>query len=344
MALRLQIISDQSRLLGEQAVVVFGPRGGRLGRALDNDWVLPDPNRFLSAHHATFHAVDGRFEVEDTSRNGVYANSEERPIGREQRRLLSDGDVLRLGDYRIRVHIDPIQVLDGLNDALVAVDHVAPVRRDGESIPQRQHANVSWQGAPESVDASEGSSRMLATLDARAGLQAFCRGAGIEADKLRPDSDVRILLLAGQLLRESLLGLRQLVHAQREFQRQLGTPVPVASVTYPAPDAATPADYLLTLLNGEVNGELDAIQVLRAYFDAGERHESALPATLRVALLAFLKHFDPAIFEERAAARGEMTEAWSLYVDLYRNVRQTARGDLPRLFTEALAQAYDKPT
>ena len=343
MALRLQIISDHARLLGEHATVVFGSRGGRIGRAPDNDWALPDPHRFLSAHHATVHAEDDVFEVEDTSRNGIYANGADQPIGRGQRHRLADGDVLRFGEYRIRVHIDPIEVHDSLSDALVAVDWVEPVRRGGEPAARPGATEAAVPGVRAAVDDLEGSSRMLAALDIRSGLQAFCRGAGIEVNQLSPDSDLRVLLLAGQLLRESLMGLQQLIRAQRDFQRQLGTPVPVASAPGPAPDAASPADYLLRLLNGEMEGELDAIQVLRTFFDASQRHEAALPATLRVALLAFLNQLDPAVFEERARSRGDVDQAWSLYVELFRSIRQTARGDLPRLYLEALAQAYGKP-
>ncbi len=344
MALRLQIISDHARLLGEHGTVVFGPRGGRIGRAPDNDWALPDPSRFLSAHHATIHAAGDAFEVEDTSRNGIYANGSEQPIGHGQRRRLEDGDVLRFGEYRIRVHVDPIEVHGSLSEALVAVDRVEPVRRSGESLARPPSvATALPEDSAANVD-TEGSSRLFAALDMRSGLQAFCRGAGIEVDQLPHDADLRVLLLAGQLLRESMLGLQQWVRAQREFQRQLGTQVPVTSIAGPAPDSASPADYLTTLLKGELDGELDAVQVLRAFFDAGQRHEAALPTTLRVALLAFLNHLDPAGFEERATARGDVDQAWSLYVELFRNIRQTARGDLPRLYSEALAQAYGKPS
>ena len=344
MALRLQIISDHARLLGEHATVVFGPRGGRIGRAPDNEWALPDPSRFLSAYHATIHGTDDAFEIEDTSRNGIYANGSDQPIGRGQRQRLKDGDVLRFGEYRIRVHIDPIEVHGSLSEALVAVDRVEPVRRSGESLPRPASVAPAQPGnAAASVD-PEGSSLLFMALDMRSGLQAFCRGAGIEIDQLPQGSDLRVLLLAGQLLRESMLGLQLWIRAQREFQRQLGTPVPVTSVAGPTPDSASPADYLATLLNGELSGELDAVQVLRAFFDAGQRHETVLPTTLRIALLAFLNNLDPAVLEERAKARGDVEQAWSLYVELFRNIRQTARGDLPRLYSEALAQAYGKPS
>ena len=48
------------------------------------------------------------------------------------------------------------------------------------------------------------------------GLQAFCRGAGIGAETLPVDAHARMLHLAGQLLRESLLGLKESNRTQQE--------------------------------------------------------------------------------------------------------------------------------
>jgi type VI secretion system protein len=51
MAIKLRVISDHYRELGEQRSRVFGVNGGSIGRAPDNDWVLPDPGRVVSGHH-----------------------------------------------------------------------------------------------------------------------------------------------------------------------------------------------------------------------------------------------------------------------------------------------------
>src|SRR6187401_1734262 len=53
------------------------------------------------------------------------------------------------------------------------------------------------------------------------GLQAFCRGAGIGAETLPVDAHARMLHLAGQLLRESLLGLKESNRTQQEQRNQL---------------------------------------------------------------------------------------------------------------------------
>src|SRR4029434_5641277 len=47
MAIKLRVISDQYRDLGDQRTRVFGVNGGTIGRAPDNDWILPDAKRIV---------------------------------------------------------------------------------------------------------------------------------------------------------------------------------------------------------------------------------------------------------------------------------------------------------
>jgi type VI secretion system protein len=107
MALRLEIISAQRQQLGNQASFVLGEASCSIGRALDNDGALPDMSRYLSGRHAHIHFRGGEYFLEDTSSNGTYVNDSVAPLGRRGSRvLLHAGDVLRLGDYRVLVHID----------------------------------------------------------------------------------------------------------------------------------------------------------------------------------------------------------------------------------------------
>ncbi|MEY4376307.1 MAG: hypothetical protein RJB26_857 [Pseudomonadota bacterium] len=105
MALRLHLVSKQAADLGEAATAIFGVHGGRLGRAMDNDWPLPDENRYLSAHHAHLVHQAGEWSIIDTSSNGVWHNRERDPIGRGNSRKLAHGDRLRFGDYVAMVSI-----------------------------------------------------------------------------------------------------------------------------------------------------------------------------------------------------------------------------------------------
>lgn len=84
----------------------FGDGRSTIGRGLDNDWVLPDPEKHLSNHHCLIEQRDGRYVISDTSRNGVFLNGNEVPLGNGRSSVLSNGDLVVIGDYEIRVEIE----------------------------------------------------------------------------------------------------------------------------------------------------------------------------------------------------------------------------------------------
>ena len=106
MTLRLEIVSDHRDLVGDDAVRVFSDSGGTIGRSLQNDWILPDPDRYISGRHATIDFQGGIYYLLDTSSNGVYVNGDCEPLGKGKSQRLFDGDHLRFGDFEIVVSID----------------------------------------------------------------------------------------------------------------------------------------------------------------------------------------------------------------------------------------------
>ena len=101
MAIKLRVISDHHRDLAEQRSRVFGVNGGTIGRAPDNDWILPDPKRLVSGHHCEIEYRGGDYWLTDTSTNGVFVNDADDPVAESGPVVLKDGDRLRLGDYEI---------------------------------------------------------------------------------------------------------------------------------------------------------------------------------------------------------------------------------------------------
>ena len=106
--LRLKIVSDQRRLLAERSTAVFSVEGGTIGRSADNDWVLPDPSRYVSAHHARVQFREGHFYLQDVSTNGVYVNDETEPLAKRGSSgyRVANGDMLRMGEYHIVAAVD----------------------------------------------------------------------------------------------------------------------------------------------------------------------------------------------------------------------------------------------
>ena len=407
MTLRLRIISDQRRLLGDRASIAFSAEGGTIGRSADNDWVLPDPVRYVSAHHARVSCRDGQYYLEDLSTNGVFVNEEDLALSKAHPggHLLQTGDVLRMGDYHIVATLEgAIEVEDvpivlpetgsnqvptsihelrtlapaaaqtdigamlNLDDLLLpdsAAEEIyhpvnaygqalapAPpppppkpvVQNDGESVERRIARLAKAAGR----DPRNGVSTP-ALYDVQSGLHAFCRGAGIEAEKLPPEAQTRMLHLAGQLFREALVGFKELDRARNETRNRYRIELPVdADDPRPSLARSTVEDLLIELFLQHESRRLDAVGWLREAVAEGKAHETAAARATRAAFIEFLDRLDPAELEarfERAARRGKARSAdkaqyWELFTTFYRNLIEMPADHLPHTFVEAFAAAY----
>jgi type VI secretion system FHA domain protein len=119
--LRLRIVSDQRRSLAERSSATFTVEGGSIGRSADNDWVLPDPLRYISAHHARVQFREGHFYLQDVSTNGVYVNDDMEPLAKRGSSgyRLANGDVLRMGEYHIVAALEQRQAPEETGAAAV---------------------------------------------------------------------------------------------------------------------------------------------------------------------------------------------------------------------------------
>lgn len=128
MPLTLKITSKQRHILGADSMRVFSVHGGSIGRAPDNDWVLPDPDRYISGHHAAIDYRAGNYYLRDNSTNGVFVNHSSEPVGRGTPIRLYDGDELRMGDYVFEVSVVNVSP-DGSDDSGQGPDSDRPERR-----------------------------------------------------------------------------------------------------------------------------------------------------------------------------------------------------------------------
>src|SRR5271170_2011873 len=126
MALRLRVVSEHSTRLGPLATKVFGVHGGTIGRGTDNEWILPDPERYLSGKHARVDFRAGTYILVDTSSNGTYVNGAQVPLGKYHDYALKDGDYVRLGEYELLVSIDKTNDFPPEEGAIVAYDGQSP--------------------------------------------------------------------------------------------------------------------------------------------------------------------------------------------------------------------------
>jgi len=178
------------------------------------------------------------------------------------------------------------------------------------------------------------------------GLQAFCRGAGIGAETLPVDAHARMLHLAGQLLRESLLGLKESNRTQQDQRDQLRATYEKEQHTgmVPSLERHSVEELIQDLLKAHDSRRFDAVQWLRSSFQAGRRHEEAVMRAMFAAFIDFIGRLDPrdlATRFERSARRKTMGN-WELYGEFYRSLCETPPGTLPHIFVETFAQSYDQ--
>ena len=182
-------------------------------------------------------------------------------------------------------------------------------------------------------------------VDNTPGLQAFCRGAGIGPETLPVEAHSRMLHLAGQLLRESLLGLKESTRSQQEQRNQL-------RVTYqklpgdllPSLDRHSVDELIQELLKAHDSRRFDAVQWLRESFAGSRRHDEAMINAMRAAFVDFLGRLDPrdlATRFERSSRRKTMGN-WELYGDFYRSLCEMQPGTLPHIFVETFAHNYEQ--
>jgi type VI secretion system FHA domain protein len=407
MSLRLRVVSDHRRQLAERHTIVFGVSGGSIGRSSDNDWVLPDALRYVSAHHARVYFRDGQYYLEDLSTNGVFVNDQPEPLAKlgSSGYRLKNGDVLRLGDYQVVVALESetvheITELDAAAAVPTSIHALHPIGRTaqtdlgarldleellvsdsgsgsfqpvnayGQAVPVAVHGGSAASSPAKSAvaDPSEESlARRIARLakaagrdsrgasapalyDVQSGLQAFCRGAGIEPEKLPPEAQTRLLHLTGQLLREALVGLKDLERSRAEIRDRYRIELPPPEPDDPRPSLgrSTVDELLVEILVQHESRSIDAVQWLREAVGEAKTHEQAAAQAMRTAFVEFLDRLDPAELEarfERAARRGKARSAdkaqyWELFTTFYRNLIEMPEDHLPHTFVEAFAAAY----
>lgn len=466
MALKLRVISDHYKALGKRSSRLFGVTGGRIGRAQDNDWILPDPDRYISSHHCKVEFRAGHWMLEDTSTNGVFINGADVPASVEGAYALQDGDRLRLGDYEILVSIDErndfppdasgqmpaparaaarkpsapdpfadlgeeLDLTDLLSDSsskpaqpkappppvnnafdlgrALGIDLQSPrpgapannlqntvpgkptrsgfqslldapdegeqrtvtgldkavldkVRKaddwqmqtqpyDRKSLQALTHPGAMTRPAdkpaqPQPARRPEGS-----TLEPSDGVEAFCRGAGIDPGSLPLEAQHALLQLAGQMTREVVLGLMDTLkgRADQKSRLRLSQTTIQPQENNPLKFSASVDEALLKLLDSHSSRYLGPVEAIRDSFADLRTHQIALSSAIQAAIDEVMNRIEPGELQERfdrGLKRGALLGAankmkyWDLYTEFYQILNQRNEQNLPTLFAEELSRTY----
>jgi type VI secretion system FHA domain protein len=103
MYLTLEITGADAARFGSQRIHTFGVEGGRIGRAADNQWVIPD--QYIHSLHAVVRFMSGLFFIEKRGQNRVAVNRPDVDLPLNEPFPLKDGDKLFLDDYELSVRV-----------------------------------------------------------------------------------------------------------------------------------------------------------------------------------------------------------------------------------------------
>lgn len=103
MQVTLEVVSENGQGLGAARRRVFDEQGGKIGRAAECEWVLPNP--YISRHHATVRFIGGSFYIESVGENGISVNGPSPMLGPMERQVLKSGDRIFMDEYEIGVSV-----------------------------------------------------------------------------------------------------------------------------------------------------------------------------------------------------------------------------------------------
>ena len=380
MPLIIKLVSEHRDLVGDDSVREYYEDGGTIGRSLQNDWILPDPDRYISGRHATIDYRGGMYYLADTSSNGVYMNGEMEPIGKGNPRRLFDGDRMRMGDFEFEISIDKGEslIMPLEPKPTVAPDHIeqfvdediietgmqlldeAEITGDDEFqsvLFGKEAPQVEPDPAPEPeplpATANEAAAREPIDVTAEDLFDSFLDGLGINRVELHPATDrPELMMTAGIVLREFVEGTINLLSARANLKNtfRLDQTTVLPRQNNPMKFSENTNDLIKQLLVGAEGEYLGARDAVREANRDLLNHQNAFLDAMNSAFIEFADRFDPDELQEgfdrtagsKLFAFMNKSKYWDLYKDLYPIMTEKGGGRFPQMFGEEFVRAYER--
>jgi predicted component of type VI protein secretion system len=331
MSLLLEVISANKDILGSDRVREFREDGGTIGRSLQNDWILPDPDQFISGNHAAIDYKAGAYYLLDVSTNGVFVNEEEEPIGKGKPRRLFDGDLLRMGEFEFKVKLDegeslsmpppePMTVVPDHVERLVSEESaktgIELLGEEEMTSDDDEFENALFGGAVAEKEAHKGNGQMndqenpfappptkaeTDRVDLESLLDAFMRGLDISRADIHPTTDPLVVMEnAGKVLKEFVDGTSDLLTrrggVKAMFRLDQTTIMPKEN--NPLKLAENTRDSMMQLLIGKEGEYLSPVDAVREVCTDLKIHQGAMLEAMMSAFVEYIGRFDPEALQE----------------------------------------------
>lgn len=349
--------------MGGSYIQEFAACGGYIGRSLECEWPLPDSKRYISSKHAMIDYQSGAYYLVDLSRNGVFINGSDTPVGRSNPQRLFDGDMLRLGEFEIRVAI--IEDADegdddGMRDSVVRAQmvpqdesmEIAMLSDDAirdelkldEVLTPGDEADELSALSEIPPEASAMLRKMASEEMLKEIVHAFLKAAGLSPTEFEGMDPKLILQNAGRLLSEFAEGTHALLAEKDRITRQLRLHANSKSEASNPLRASDGLDNALRLILGSGNDiNTQGTAAVEAAFAELKQHQKAVITAMRSAIGDYLGYFEPAAIE-RSSQAGQHKEFRDLYADAFEGLARPNDKKLPQRFDEEFSRAYELET
>jgi type VI secretion system FHA domain protein len=190
-----------------------------------------------------------------------------------------------------------------------------------------------------------------AAADTQQLLQAFLKGLGAPELRMGPISADSMFQL-GQLVRESAQGTIDLLAARTALKKEVRAEVTVmvANANNALKFSPTVEFALQYLLGPPTTGFMGPVDSMRDAYDSLRAHQLGVMAGMRGALTEVVKRFDPAVLEEKLAARARggllpssrKAKLWELFQELFGQLAHEAEEDFDEIFGKAFVREYER--
>ena len=347
-----------------------------VGRGPNVDWVLPDPDQVVSRHHFTIIQRSGGWFIVDESSNGTYANRDRKPIGRGNRRRLSNRDRIHVGPYELEATVEDETFASLPRDPSLRARR-PPMRDDrygsirdvmlppmpggalpAAAVPMLPILNArsfDTQPAPRALAAAEvaplpvGEPVPVGPVD-EVLLDAFLAGVGLP--DVRPTDPPTTFRRLGEAFRAVVTGLRSVLIARASVKGafRIEQTMIRSKGNNPLKFSANDDDAIASLLGAARRSGMEPAMVVAQALRDIRQHELASMAAMQSAAQAMLADLHPDRIRHTVERAGGMTllpaqkkaRAWEIYETLHASMQRATQDDFESSFGKAFARAYEE--